>query len=104
MNGSALLRATRLRRRLVLLLAVAVLFAGIAQASHYHKYELAGGNSTDVHCLLCLYAASSAAPSAPTKLLQRTALLLVRGSCPVNLTRPRSLAPASYDARGPPLA
>ncbi len=97
------IRQTRARRHIVLVVAAAILFAGIAQAAHFHKAELAGGNG-DVHCLLCLYAASSAAPPAPAQLIPATALPLQEARCPADQPCPRSHAPASYDARGPPSA
>lgn len=83
-------------------MVAAVLLAGIAQAAHFHKSEFVSGSSSDVHCLLCLYAAGSAAPPAPTQLIA-TAMLSQRAApCPRALPCPRSHAPASYDARGPP--
>ena len=96
--------SARLRRRITLVLAVAVLFAGLAQAAHFHRDELAGHESqADTHCLLCLFAAGTAGPPAP----------MVRVSGPVSrFGRPLLICvgavfhsdPASYDARGPPTA
>src|SRR6185437_12677015 len=54
-------RQLRWRRRITVFLAMAVLLAGLAQAAHYHRDNLARG-STDVHCLLCLFAASRTTP------------------------------------------
>ena len=55
--------ATRLRRRIALVMAVAVLFAGIAQAGHFHKLEVGTHNDVHLQCLLCMYSAGSAGPS-----------------------------------------
>ena len=95
------LLSPRSSRRLVLLIAIAVLFASIAQAAHYHKEELNRFGGTDVHCLLCLYAAGTAGP--PTI---RSLPTLPPGP------RERRVTPcvncveggyaASYEARGPP--
>ena len=101
---SSLLRhfSTRLRRRLTLALSLAVLFAGFAQAAHFHKDELAGHESqVDIHCLLCLFAAGSATPPAVTSLAAAPA---PRFHSPqwVTLLPPRTFETASYNARGPP--
>jgi len=94
----------RARRHIALLLAFAVLFAGIAQAAHYHKDELAGGHSqTDVHCLLCLYAASTAGPPAPAPQAVPAAPRYCGYRLPACLGRLTLHTAASYDARGPPV-
>jgi hypothetical protein len=95
----------RTRRRIAFILALAVLFAGIAQAAHYHKDELAGGHSqNDVACLLCLYAASTAGPPATGRILP-PAIPRYCGYRTDGGPGHLSLhAPASYDARGPPIA
>jgi hypothetical protein len=83
-------------------MAVAILLAGIAQAAHYHKDELVHPGSTDVHCLLCLFAAGSAPPPAILPLVR----LPGPKHCDYRLADsnrcPESTDPASYDARGPP--
>ncbi len=82
-------------------MAVAILFAGIAQAAHYHKDELTRG-TTDVHCLLCLFAAGSAGPPAVVQLVPGAAPRYFSYRFPSSIPRPRSKHAASYDARGPP--
>ena len=84
-----------------MLLVFAILLAGIAQAAHYHKPTAVRG-STDVHCLLCLFAASSASPPVPP---QAPAPLLARyciNPSPTTLPCPASPSPGDYDATGPP--
>ena len=96
-------RPTRARRHIAWAMALAILLAGIAQAAHYHKDELTRG-STDVHCLLCLYAASSAGPPAPVELQPR----IVPRYCGYRgfsvLPDPQRAESSCYDARGPPAA
>jgi len=97
---ASFLRGT-LRRRIVCLMALSTLIAGIAQAAHYHKDDPARSSSADVHCLLCLYASSTAGPPA----LQRVPH--VKAACldyrpPHSIPCPESLHAASYEARGPP--
>lgn len=94
----------RPRRRIVVTLVLAILFAGFAQAAHFHKDELSGHpTQADLHCLLCLYAAGSAAPPA---ILTRPAAPAARFARPnlVSITPVLRTAPAAYDARGPPLS
>ena len=93
----------RLRRRIALTMAVAILFAGIAQAAHYHKDDLAGGN-TDVQCLLCLFAASGAGPPPVVQLVQGSAPGYCSDPFPASIPCPQDNDAASYDARGPPPA
>ena len=83
-------------------MAVAVLFAGIAQAAHYDKSELTRGDP-DIHCLLCLFAAGSAGPPAPAQLVPCAAPRYCSYRFPSTILCPQSHDPASYDARGPPL-
>ncbi len=101
MLPSPLFGTTRARHRIALVLAVAVLLAGIVQATHLHKDDLTGGNG-DKHCLVCLYAAGNAAPPTPMQLVRPMALPLRVALRPSKLPCPHSLAPAPYDARGPP--
>ena len=75
-------------------MTVAIILAGIAQAAHYHKDEARYG-STDVHCLLCLYASGTAGPPA----LQHVPD--VKPSCldyrpPHSIPCPESIDAASY--------
>jgi len=91
------------RRRLALLLVFAFLVAGFAQAAHYHKINLVRG-STHVHCLLCLFAASSASPPAAAQPPSRPACALLDSTVSVDLRCPPSPALAGYDATGPPAA
>jgi hypothetical protein len=98
-----LLGTTRLRQRIALLMAVAVLLAGLAQAGHFHKIEAGQHNDTHPECLLCLHASGSAGPPAVARLVPDA----VEHYClaiPETAAIPRSAIVASYDARGPPLA
>ncbi len=94
--------APRSRRRVALVMAVVILIAGIVQAAHYHKSELAGG-APDVHCLVCLYAGGSAGP--PT-----VAQVLPPSPSHCSYSFPTATVPllehrtAPYQARGPPLS
>ncbi|MFI4894915.1 MAG: hypothetical protein ACHP9W_01175 [Steroidobacterales bacterium] len=95
--------STQLRRRMALLMAVAVLFAGIAQAGHFHKFEARQHSDAHLQCLLCLYSASSAGAPAVVRLVvgavaYRSYLL------PASASIAYEVAVASYEARGPPLA
>jgi len=84
---------------MALAMAMAIAFAGIAQATHHHKDALVGG-TTDVHCLLCLFAAGSA--TAPVAMVQPAVLRSFSYHLPTSSSVPRSNDAASYDARGPP--
>ena len=89
------------RRRLALLLVFAIILAGIAQASHYHQANATRG-STDVHCLLCLFAASSASPPVPAQTPAVPCLRYYLAPHPSDTPCP-TLAPLTgYDATGPP--
>lgn len=91
----------RIRRRLALVLAVAILFAGVAQAAHFHKDELGQFGGADLHCLLCQYAGGTAAPPAPLSV--PPALPPYRGYRPPHsISCPEGILVAAYDARGPP--
>jgi hypothetical protein len=83
------------------MVAFAIMLAGIAQAAHYHKTELARG-TTDVHCLLCQFAGANALPPAIVQ-----ALPAAPRSCsyrfPLTSFCPPNHHPAPYEARGPPL-
>lgn len=92
----------RSRRHIAWVVAVAILLAGIAQAAHYHKTELARG-TTDVHCLLCLFAGASAGPPAIAQALQG-ALRYCPYRFPLTGVCPSNHQPAPYQARGPPLS
>jgi hypothetical protein len=94
----------QVRRRIAWAMAAAILFAGIAQAAHFHKDELIRPGSTDVHCLLCLYAGGSATPPAVVPLVPRVGPRLRDYRAPDCLACPESADTASYDARGPPAA
>jgi hypothetical protein len=91
----------RARRHVVWLVAIAIMLAGIAQAAHYHKTELARG-TTDVHCLLCLFAGANAGPPAITQALQGVPRYCSYRS-PLTDACPPNHHPAPYQARGPPL-
>ena len=94
---------SRWRRRITLFLAFAVLFAGFAQAAHYHKDDL-GRGSTHVHCLLCLFAASSATPSQSAPAIAPRVPRFCSYRCSIADAGPLSAGAALYDARGPPAA
>lgn len=96
-------RDSRWRRRITVFLAFAVLFAGVAQAAHYHKSDLIDG-STHVHCLLCLFAASTAGPPALARVTPPAAPRFCSYRCPATGTGPLTSEAALYDARGPPAA
>jgi hypothetical protein len=92
------------RRRLVLALVLAILLAGFAQAAHFHKGELAGHpTQTEIHCLLCLFAAGTAGPPALPGRAPAPAPQFARPIL-VSVIRILRAAPAAYDARGPPTA
>ncbi len=94
----------RARRRIAIFLAFAVLFAGIAQAAHYHKDQLTGQSQTDVHCLLCLFAGGNAGPPASVQQTAPAAPRYCGYRYPVCIGRLTLHAAASYDARGPPVS
>jgi hypothetical protein len=82
------------------MMAMAILLAGIAQTAHHHESEFPGGAS-DVHCLLCLYAAGAAGPPAfgrPARLSQGYCI----AALPCANVHPPSHRPVPYEARGPP--
>jgi hypothetical protein len=91
------------RRRLALLLVFAIVLAGIAQASHYHQPNATRG-STDVHCLLCLFASGSASPPVPAQAPAVPRLHYYVARRPAVTRSPASGPLASYDATGPPPA
>jgi hypothetical protein len=91
----------RSRRHIAWVVVVAILLAGIAQAAHYHKTELARG-TTDVHCLLCLFAGAQAGPPAIAQALPAAPRYYTYRS-PLTTVCPPSHHPAPYQARGPPL-
>jgi hypothetical protein len=85
-----------------LAMAFAVLFAGFAQAAHFHKDDL--GQRIDAHsqCLWCAYSAGAATPPALTRpapiAFEYRSLLI--GLNVVSWAD--QLNAASYEARGPP--
>lgn len=88
-------------RRITLVVMLAIVLAGIAQAAHYHKSEPTRG-TTDVHCLLCLYAGGAAGPPAITHAVPGA----VRYSSyrfPAASILPLTHQLVPYEARGPPL-
>lgn len=92
----------RPRRGIILALVAAILLAGIAQAAHFHKDELAGHESqADIHCLLCQFAAGTAGPPALAAVLTapHRALGILVVLAPLPLTQADAIP---YDARGPP--
>jgi hypothetical protein len=98
-----LFRQPRWRRRIILFLTFAVLFAGVAQAAHYHKSDLVQGR-THVHCLLCLFAASSASPPAIARVIPSAAPRFCSYRCPATEVGALDSEATLYDARGPPAA
>jgi hypothetical protein len=91
----------RARRHLALLLVFAIVLAGIAQAAHYHQPNATRG-STDVHCLLCLFAASSASPPVPAQAPAVPCLRYYLAPHPASTPCPSFAPLAAYDATGPP--
>jgi len=91
----------RVRQRIALAMAVAILLAGIAQAAHYHKDKQGDFGGADPHCLLCQYAGGTAAlPVLPTV---PPAPPPYRDYHPPHSTPcPEDILVAPYDARGPP--
>jgi hypothetical protein len=98
-----LFRQPRWRRRVILFLTLAVLFAGIAQAAHSRKSDLVQG-STHVHCLLCLFAASSASPAALARVIPSRAPRFCSYRCLATSVGAVNSDGMLYDARGPPAA
>jgi hypothetical protein len=101
-RGVPLIWSARLRRRVALAMAFAVLLAGFAQAAHFHKDDLGQRIDTHLQCLLCAYSAGSATPPAltrpgPIAVEYRSVLI---GLNVVSWTE--QLNAASYEARGPP--
>jgi hypothetical protein len=94
-------RRSRWQWRITLFLAFVVLFAGFAQAAHYHKDDL-GRGSTHVRCLLCLFATSSATPPHSAPAIPRRAPRFCSYRCSITDGGPLSSGAALYDARGPP--
>jgi hypothetical protein len=89
------------RRRIALVMAAAIVLAGIAQSAHYHKDDQGDFGGKDLHCLLCQYAGGTAAP--PVVSTVPAALPPYRECQPPHAVPcPECLFPASYDARGPP--
>lgn len=89
-------------RRITLLVVFAILLAGIAQAAHYHKSEPTRG-TTDVHCLLCLYADGAAGPPAIARAVPgavRYSSYRFPAASVLSLTHHS----VPYEARGPPPA
>jgi hypothetical protein len=92
----------RVRRRIALAMAFAVLFGGIVQASHFHKDDI--GRHGDLHpqCLLCLYSTGNAGPPELPRMVRgpliKRPIFVVQA-----IPSPQSIEVASYDARGPPL-
>jgi hypothetical protein len=79
-----------------------VLCAGIAQAAHFHKSELA--RSAHVHCLLCQFASGSASLPSLAQAIKPPVPHRYRFRCVETDACPVSSELARYDARGPPAA
>ena len=96
------LSRVKTRQCVALVLVCSLLFAGIAQASHFHKDELARGG-IDTHCLLCAYGGGNAAPPVIAQLAQAVAPWSCQYRFPYSTSRAPNNQSASYDARGPPV-
>lgn len=96
-------RRARARHCIALLLAAAILLAGIAQAAHFHKDALARGG-TDPSCLLCTYAGGCAALPAQVHVAQPPPPWSHPYRFPGTVSVLSSPYAASYEARGPPVA
>jgi len=95
------LRRRPTRRLYSLLATLALLFAGFAQAAHFHKNDTARTADTHLQCLLCLHADRSAGPP-PLPQVGAPALTASTLVCACETANPGRIAPRSYDARGPP--
>jgi hypothetical protein len=97
----SMLRRKPVRRAVGILAALALAWAGFAQAAHYHRFDSARNVDTHLQCLLCLHIDRWAGPP---ELPQAGAPLLVGETRIVpeatSLYRQRNSRP--YDARGPP--
>jgi hypothetical protein len=83
-------------------IALAVLLAGIGQASHRHKADDAGTRLND-HCSFCLQLSRVAGTPAPVAAPVRTAAIRTSIEQPMAAVYVHSHL-ASYEARGPPTA
>ena len=94
------LRRPATRWRVVLALSFALVIAGIAQASHFHKSAPGHNQGTDAQCLLCLHAATGSGP--PPSLT--SANFSPARTAPVTAvaTLVAGVAIVVYHARGPP--
>lgn len=78
----------------------ALLFTGIAHASHLHKAD-ALGHTDALHCGLCLqFDRLADAPSTPQLIVAPALVIWVQ--LPQGIALPSSPLLSSYDARGPP--
>lgn len=82
-------------------MALAVLFAGIAQAAHFHKEESQQHAEVHLQCLLCMHSAGNAGAAELPRVVP--VVFAWRSYTPLlTLPRPQSDAHSFYDARGPP--
>lgn len=84
-----------------LIIVIALFYAGLIQAAHFHKPEFGGQGKAEAACLICAHSAQAAAPAAPP--VHHAALAVLVEVAAVAATAPSSLVPSSYHARGPPL-
>jgi hypothetical protein len=91
---------TQLHRQMLPLLAGFVMFAGIAQAAHFH-HEDAGQPDTHLQCLLCLHAASGGGTPHVAGVVRITRVVQILHVQSPTLSF-QTVDAASYDARGPP--
>lgn len=89
------------RRRFAVLLAFILLFAGLAESTHFHRADASHHGDTHVQCLLCFASAGGAGPPA-SPAVRRAAGVELRVALPVAVASARSALIVSYDARGPP--
>ena len=95
------LRRPFVHRALALLATVALLFAGFAQAAHFHKSDGSRGTETHLQCLLCLHADRWAGPpDLPRAAAQPIAAIVLIIVFAAGVADGR--VDPRYEARGPP--
>lgn len=86
-----------------LIVTVALVYAGIVQAAHFHKSEFSGHGKAAQACEICLHSGQGAVPPAVMHTAEVLCSALIE-VCETQDTAPRSVLQSSYRARGPPLS